>query len=786
MTKQKKPIETLKQQKESFFNYIKTEKKYSSIIADLFHDEELENFDNMENIKQHLVQKWISKELVDELEHDYTSYLREWYYYWPIDEYPEELKETIKKNNEKLNSIKKEVKKEYNQHKELFLLNIEEFVNNKFINIDESKLENIWKSYDWAKKITDTNTKISNINHKINEEIEKQIRWKTYVLKETNWFFKKKKREALEEEITKLKEEKERLEKEKKELEKSIEEYEKKRTTAKKIEEIENRTESNIKTIMWNNGEYTDIKSYENAIEKINSELTEYIQYIKKEHIENIKTKIINIIEKKLKKEKEKIKTNIVEKIKEYINYYKYWENNNLHSIKTIYSKNRIDPQLIQIATKLWISTNDIWITANGEVIEEESIDYNFMDDVFIHTTSFTLLDEILDEWWLISTNEVNNRLYGRWLKPESYGEIKDAITQDKAKPWTKPHKDIYFSRGYKINDYWHAKEEDDNIFIVNTMTNFANRWYGVPLNQEMQKNIHDNNNTQHDQVWYSIISKSALEERKNNNSYSKIDVKDFYIFVSENKKKEIEYNSKYKTSGANIIYIPKEYSWKMNYKIYEFIKKEIELRNKEKETKRPIPTKIITKKDGIESYWDEHTWAFCETIGKNPETIFNPLKNWKTENIIKFLKKYDKENQTKNKIDYIKLNDFLKQQIENIKKISESQNYPEEIVTLTVTLLKVCKWREAWERKSYIKNIWNQLEKFWYDTKIINILTSSIENIITRWHDRKEFKETIELRCKEREIDFEQMKNFIIEISKISLNEYSSSTIISNLNKQY
>ncbi|MBO4517204.1 hypothetical protein J5751_07465 [bacterium] len=57
MTKQKKPIETLKQQKESFFNYIKTEKKYSSIIADLFHDEELENFDNMENIKQHLVQK---------------------------------------------------------------------------------------------------------------------------------------------------------------------------------------------------------------------------------------------------------------------------------------------------------------------------------------------------------------------------------------------------------------------------------------------------------------------------------------------------------------------------------------------------------------------------------------------------------------------------------------------------------------------------------------------------------------------------------------------------------
>jgi len=39
-----------------------------------------------------------------------------------------------------------------------------------------------------------------------------------------------------------------------------------------------------------------------------------------------------------------------------------------------------------------------------------------------------------------------------------------------------------------------------------------------------------------------------------------------------------------------------------MNYQLYEFIKKEIALRDKEKLKKSPLPNEIVTYKDGIES----------------------------------------------------------------------------------------------------------------------------------------------------------------------------------------
>jgi hypothetical protein len=57
MTIRKKSPETLKQQKDSFLNFIKTKEKYSKIIADLFYDDNLEKIYDMESVKEYLEKK---------------------------------------------------------------------------------------------------------------------------------------------------------------------------------------------------------------------------------------------------------------------------------------------------------------------------------------------------------------------------------------------------------------------------------------------------------------------------------------------------------------------------------------------------------------------------------------------------------------------------------------------------------------------------------------------------------------------------------------------------------
>jgi predicted house-cleaning noncanonical NTP pyrophosphatase (MazG superfamily) len=53
----KKSLETLKQQKKSFINFIKTKEKYREEIADLFEDQDLEKIDDMNEVKHHLEEK---------------------------------------------------------------------------------------------------------------------------------------------------------------------------------------------------------------------------------------------------------------------------------------------------------------------------------------------------------------------------------------------------------------------------------------------------------------------------------------------------------------------------------------------------------------------------------------------------------------------------------------------------------------------------------------------------------------------------------------------------------
>ena len=57
MAVKRKSLDTLKQQKKSFINFIKTKEKYSEVIANLFYDDEIERIDSVEAIKHHLEQK---------------------------------------------------------------------------------------------------------------------------------------------------------------------------------------------------------------------------------------------------------------------------------------------------------------------------------------------------------------------------------------------------------------------------------------------------------------------------------------------------------------------------------------------------------------------------------------------------------------------------------------------------------------------------------------------------------------------------------------------------------
>lgn len=788
MSIQKKPIETLKQQKESFLNYIKTKEKYSWIIADLFEDDEIEKIDNMEWVKQHLEQKWISKELTDTLEEEYTEYLRWGSYYWPINKYPEEIKNKIKKNNKITQKIKNNIIKEYKKNKKFITADIKEFINDKlsFLNIDTSK--EIWK------EINELEQEIEKWNSEIKNE--QNLIWKyEWELEKTN-ILKISKKKELKKEILKkkeiIKETKEKI-KEKEDILIKKKEQDWKIFKLWKIN----------KDFIWSKNRI-DIDSCQQSINEIKKELIEYIEYIPKDLLirlkENIEDKIIG--QHDLQSEK------LAKSINEYLNYLYFWENREYWFIRydksyksrwweqiiwkmwkastrnvipTLYWKDHIDTQIVRIITDLW------W---ELETWKESTIDQSFMDDVFIHTTWFDVLDEILDEWWLISTNEARRRA-------RYNNDIKKSITQEHAQ-----HKDIYFSRGFKKNWYgWKKELDDDFVFIANTMNAFARSGYGVPLNWKMQCNWTDwftNGNQWHDSDGYSIISESALQKSYFwDSSYSKIDVKDVYIFLPESKKEIVENNPKYKIENANIIYIPKQYWGEMNYEIYEFIKKEINAREKRKEM--TIPKKIITNNDGIESINSWYKWAFCEPVNNNNEIIFNPIKEWNNNIIIQFLEKhYDEFELSKKNIDLERLKAFLSEQKNKIDNINLPFKYPKELVILAIALIKI--WLNPAtdiNGRNIYHIIWKKLAEFGYTSKELWILYQTIFHIcwmknfdyLIRWNDRiSEWKRKDELNiisnwCHDWQIDFNQMKDLLIEISNLSLNEQYSK-IIKNILK--
>ncbi len=488
------------------------------------------------------------------------------------------------------------------------------------------------------------------------------------------------------------------------------------------------------------------------SLEEIREEMSEYLNYIPKEIFEII----VRVLYEKISKNKTIKRNNLERKIYKYLNYFFIWEDKYIRDIPTIYTKNKIDVKIMNIIKELGYNIHtDI----------EDKIDYDFIDDVFIHTTWFRVLDEILEEWWLVSTNEANKR----WRNNE---DIKNSITQKEElkDEGAQPHKDIYFSRGFRKNLYWHNKSDDDYIFIANTMNNFANNGYWVPLNSQMQpdeygETVKNAVGGDHDLQWYSIISKSVIEKNKQEDCYSKIDIKHVYIFVCETKKKEIEWNSKYKTQGTNIIYFPEKYKWEMSYELYEFIKNEIAKREEKMQKRTPIPNKIITSEYGIESVSKEYQWAFCTPKITEQRFLSNPIKNWGYKDIINFLERID---QSEWLINFQIIEDVLIKNKDEIDNLDIGFKYPKELIILIISTLKIYKpvnWK--------IYSICKKIKEFWYSLKEVAILYETIGIIdsllIYNEIEDKDIKKIIEW-CDNWWIDVKEMENFVVKILNIAV----------------
>jgi hypothetical protein len=125
----------------------------------------------MESVKQHLEEKWISKELIDSLEVDYESYLRWHGFYWSIDDYPDDIKESIKENDEILDKIKDDIINEYKENKEFMALDIYKFIDNNFWTFDEKNYKPL------GEEISKLKIEIKKLKEKIelNEELIKNL-----------------------------------------------------------------------------------------------------------------------------------------------------------------------------------------------------------------------------------------------------------------------------------------------------------------------------------------------------------------------------------------------------------------------------------------------------------------------------------------------------------------------------------------------------------------------------------------------------------------------------------
>ena len=131
--------------------------------------------------------------------------------------------------------------------------------------------------------------------------------------------------------------------------------------------------------------------------------------------------------------------------------------------------------------------------------------------------------------------------------------------------------------------------------------------------------------------------------------------------------------------------------------------------------------------------------------------------------------------------IDFNRLRNFLNEKKEEINQINVSFKFPNELIVLMISCIKVFSWSRNDKKQTSVNILSNELAKFGYSAKELWIFYKLIRiicNITKYWiYNRDSLKnqclEIINKMCKDWNIDYSEMKNFLIGISKITTNMY-------------
>lgn len=752
----KKPTSILQQQKNSFESFIKQKKWYEAILWELFlmdTDFLEENIADRDKIKEYLEKKWISQDTIKELEKEYNEYLK-WFYYGDIRDYPQELQGKIKANEKKLFLLKKEIVKSYKDKEFIldFLANLDDILD-KELNDTITKAQNNGK----------TENKTKSINNDIND-IKQQIRDKEELCKriETEEESLKSDLRSIEYRnalyrmfnLAKIKNLEKRIEtkgKEKIALEQQIK---KEKNEMEKLQDIKDKIDGlkwggyfrekydtdHFKSIfekIFKNNELKTSEEVINCFQTMISEFMEHISdtvpYLNEKEIFKLLERSKNSIKNTLQNGKTERIKNMQEKIREFIDYFFIWKHNVSTSysenIPTAYTKTKFDIDIMRILDNLW-KIDDTCKNMRSNItktFEKGYIDKIFMDDIFIHQSNFLVLDDFIRDGYIKSANLLRDN-----------GDKKRIETQTVLN-----HSDIYFSRGFTQHVWYGYGNTEYNIknkiFVVNTMTNFAEKGYGVPMNIETQIGeylVYQDEET----YWYSIISKEVKDRNKklyrDEKSWTYIDIRDVYIFVPESRRWETEqhleenrYRHEYDIKEIKIIYIPEEYYENSKSEnmvptqeriINNFIKEQIS--KEKKEQKRIIPAEAYNGDEiGINSIEQRRKFIFFETEEQKQKNDFTKTKESKGNMLEHIMKEYSIE----------RLIDFTK------KIIPESGQKPENAKVILEKFEKGIKNKKL--PLNFNKNIFKiglvlvgndrtflmikQLRKIWYTKKETLIL---------------------------------------------------------------
>jgi len=686
-----------------------------------------EKISDIKELGEYLKQRWCDESTLSLLLDKYIAFLKQNYLYWEKWQYTQEIQYQIEENDNNMKELKENIL-EYWENEWSILSNPKEFIKSKFEdfensevlwsrNIDEEVKDNNDVLQKNLKEYDDKNRIKENLKIEISNYENKKLQYKSKI----SQFFHKKEIINITDKIREKNEKLNKLEDEINILKKEIEKLKIEKNNLSKILKFVKNDKmclSNLSLERLNNSNFNrnqlDIVDWSKINENLlnlKENLQIVLPYLNKEYFNDLYSRLSQqLIEQFEKNSFYNMRINRLELfINMYIKLFFTWNINDWSRIPTLFSKKYFDRDILEIIEQLDSDWKVFWHIERD--MKENQVDYWFINDIFVHQSNFRVIDEIIDEWWLVSTNEI-------WMRKNCNKDIDNSLTQT-----YQPHKDIYFSRWFADNHYGKTAELKDSIFFVNTMANFAREWYWVPVFQDMQINSTDGSLILQDTVWYSIISQDVAERKRN---YSKIKLEDLYIFVPESKKNELEniiskkYLGKQWDKNYKIVYIPEELYKDENsnrsntYEIYEFMKKYID--EQSSNNTKIMPRKIIKSNDAnIESINSDNKFAFCEAVSwedikmtKADHEIFDD------EILCQFIKRIlGIRVESMDVVDVLKI---VNQELENGWINGLSFEFP-------IWLLKYWILSESYDVDE------NLLLKLWYSRKEITIIKTLVRN---------------------------------------------------------